>query len=64
MKRDFNPQNLPETVQYHRNPTKAEIRFGYGAIHYRDFPVNEVVKTNGSLKKWVKCKYDGLRYYR
>lgn len=64
MKKYFNPQNLPETVQYYRKPTKAEIRFGYGAIHYRDFPINEVVKTNGSLKKWVRCKYDGLRYYR
>ena len=64
MKRDFNPQKLPETVRYHRNPTKAEIRFGEGAIHYRDFLINEVVKPNGSLKKWIVCKYDGLRYYR
>jgi hypothetical protein len=27
----------PETLKYWRNPTKEEIKFGYGAIHYRSF---------------------------
>lgn len=27
------------TLTYHRNPTDYEIRFGYGATHWRDFPV-------------------------
>lgn len=47
----------------HRNPTKYEIKFGYGAIHYREFPLSIWVKPDGSLKKWIKAD-DGLRYYR
>lgn len=53
-----------KTVQYHRNPTPSEVRFGHGAIHYRDFPVEECVKPDGTLKKWFVAKDDGLRYYR
>lgn len=25
-------------IYAHRNPTKAEIRFGHGATHYKDMP--------------------------
>ena len=32
----FDP-SLP-VLTAHRNPTRAEIRFGYGAIHYKDLP--------------------------
>lgn len=28
------------TITYHREPTAAEIRFGEGAIHYKDFDVD------------------------
>lgn len=49
---------------YHRKPTKAEIKFGYGATHYRDFPENEVRKKGFRIKKWLKAADDGLRYYR
>lgn len=50
-------------VQYHRPPTAGEIEFGYGATHYRIFPLEECVR-NGTrvLKKWFVAD-DGLRYY-
>lgn len=47
-----------------RQPTKAEIRFGEGAIHYKDFTREQWEKPNGSLKRWIKCPVDGLRYNR
>ncbi len=53
-----------ESVTYHRNPTPAEVRFGEGAVHYRDFPVAECCLPNSrSLKRWIVAD-DGLRYYR
>ena len=52
---------MERTVTYWRNPTKAEIAFGYGAIHYRNFPASVCFK-NGKPKKWLKAKDDGLRY--
>lgn len=48
----------------HRNPTPAEIRFGYGAIHYKDLPKILFTKPDGTLKRWTVCPIDGLRYYR
>jgi hypothetical protein len=51
-------------ITYHRNPTKSEIKFGYGATHYKDFPMEMCIKKDGKLKKWLKCPHDGLRYYR
>lgn len=54
-------------VTYHRKPTKGDIVFGHGAMHYKEFPIEEVINykiTNRlALKKWVKCEEDGLRYY-
>ena len=54
---------LNDTITAHRSPTQSEIKYGYGAIHYRDFPVEEWLKSNGTLKTWIKAD-DGLRYYR
>lgn len=52
-------------VEFHRNPTKAEIKFGHGAIHYRTFPLEEVCfEGTRILKAWIVAKDDGLRYYR
>jgi hypothetical protein len=31
-------------VEYWSNPTKAEIAFGHGATHYRDFRLMDVLK--------------------
>lgn len=56
-------------ITYHRKPTAYEIRRGYGAIHYRDFPMSECIKgTNKDgltiLKKRIKGKDDQLIYTR
>lgn len=53
-----------ETIEFHRKPTKEEIRFGHGATHYRDFPIDECKKKDGSIKKRLKAKNDGLIYTR
>lgn len=54
-----------ETVTYHRQPTKGELNFGHGAIHYADFTIDECCHKNTRiLKKWFISEYDGLRYYR
>lgn len=50
-------------LTYHRNPTASEIKFGHGAIHYRDFPVAECLKKDGDAKKRLKAD-DGLIYTR
>lgn len=51
-------------VTYHRGPTQGEIKFGEGAIHYKDFDVcfcwND---AKNKPKAWLKCPVDGLRYY-
>lgn len=47
---------------YHRKPTESEIKRGFGATHYRDFPESQVRKPGFRIKKWLKA--DGLRYYR
>lgn len=52
-----------KTVQYWRHPTKFEIKFGEGAIHYIDVPIEKVRKPDGKLKKWFYGE-DGLRYNR
>jgi len=49
---------------YHRPPTKAEIKFGYGAIHYRTFTVAECCHTGTRIKKKWFVADDGLRYYK
>ena len=49
---------------YHRNPTAGEIKFGEGAIHYKDFAYTDCQKDNGDFKTWLICPIDGLRYYR
>lgn len=49
-------------LTYHRKPTKYEIKLGYGAIHYIDFPYEECLKKDGSIKK--RLKFEGLIYTR
>ena len=50
-------------ITAHRNPTAYEISFGYGATHYRTFPVELWKGKNGKPKRYIKAD-DGLRYYR
>ena len=54
---------LHNEIKAHRNPTPSEIKWGYGAIHYRTFDLLEWLKPDGTLKRWIKAD-DGLRYYR
>lgn len=54
---------LSETIEYHRNPTAYEIKFGEGDLHYKDFTLKECFKKGYITKKWLICKDDGLRYY-
>lgn len=44
-------------VEYWSNPTKAEIAFGHGATHYRDFRLKDVLKKDGTVKRWVRDEY-------
>ncbi len=61
----LNVHHALKTVTAHRNPTPYEIKLGYGATHYKDFHLEDWLRTSGgSLKKWIKCPHDGLRYYR
>ncbi|OFX21041.1 MAG: hypothetical protein A2033_10460 [Bacteroidetes bacterium GWA2_31_9] len=52
-----------KTLTYWRNPTKEEIKFGYGAIHYRDFETEECFNEDKTLKLALIAKDDGLKYY-
>lgn len=53
-----------QCVTYHRPPNASEIRFGYGATHYRDFDIEECCHDGTRImKKWFVAD-DGLRYYR
>jgi hypothetical protein len=58
-------RDLPpyKTIKLHRNPTQSEIKRGYGAIHYLDYPLQLLQKKGGGLKKWTVSRFDGLRYY-
>jgi hypothetical protein len=53
-----------QKIELHRRPTEMELKFGHGATHYRTFKLSELVNNRGSLKKWIRAKDDGLRYYR
>lgn len=55
--------NKPETMEYWRKPTKAEIKFGYGALHYRDFKFKNCFDENGYLKLKCRATDDGQIYY-
>jgi hypothetical protein len=50
-------------ITYFRKPTAWEIKFGYGATHYKQFKRSQCTKPNGCRKQWLVCPIDGLRYY-
>lgn len=52
-----------KVITYSRKPTAAEIKFGHGATHYLDFPVQKCLKPDGSIKKRITGA-DGLIYTR
>ncbi|GEM53830.1 hypothetical protein B0A58_14840 [Flavobacterium branchiophilum NBRC 15030 = ATCC 35035] len=53
----------PKVLEYWRKPTKAEIKFGYGATHYRDFDFEDCFDADGYLKLKVRASDDNLIYY-
>lgn len=55
---------MTDFLTYRRKPTPYENKLGYGATHYRDFPREECIKKDGSIKKRLKAKDDGLIYTR
>lgn len=55
--------NKNKKIKYWRQPTKSEIKFGEGAIHWLEIDAETVTKSDGSLKKWF-IHTDGLRYNR
>ena len=62
--KDLNVLNK-QKFEYWRQPTQAEIKFGEGDTHYREFTLSEIgITKKGDLKKWIKAKDDGLRYNR
>lgn len=58
---NFNVLNS-QVIEYHRKPTKAEIMFGHGVTHYKDFlPEKYLNVKTGDLKSRLK-DIDGLIY--
>lgn len=45
-----------------RMPTTAEIAWGAGAIHYRDFPFAVCINPQGRRKKRIFAKDENLWY--
>lgn len=55
---------MPDIAMW-REPTKWELKFGEGAIHYKSLPYHVAVNLlTGKEKHWCKCPVDGLRYNR
>jgi hypothetical protein len=50
-----------EAIECHRPPNKYELKMGYGATHYRTFLKSDIMKKDGTLKKFFKAD-DGLYY--
>ena len=54
--------DIQNTIEAHREPTQKEIKLGYGATHYKDFAISQVLRKDGGFKTRVKCPIDGLIY--
>lgn len=53
----------PKSLTYWRRPTIDEIKFGYGATHYRSFDFKSCFDINGFQKDKVRASDDGFIYY-
>lgn len=53
-----------QSVELHRNPTKTEIKRGFGSIHYKTFRLSDLLKPDGTIKTRHKCEQEKLFYYR
>lgn len=47
-----------KTIDYWRHPTKREIKFGEGAIHWLTVDIEKVQKPDGSLKNGLFIQTD------
>lgn len=54
---------MESQVKYWRHPTQEEIRCGQGYVRWIVVDLSQVIKLDGTLKKWFIGK-DGLRYNR
>lgn len=53
-----------KTLEYWRKPTPYELRFGEGAVHFREFDIAKACHKGTRIpKNWLVAD-DGLRYYR
>lgn len=52
-----------ETLEYWRDPTPLDIKWGWEALHYRDFPTELCLDENGKPMLSIISELDGLRYY-
>ena len=55
-------KTMHPVIEYHREPTISEIKFGYGATHYIDFEASVYLNGKGIQKYRLKCPIDGLYY--
>ncbi len=53
----------PNSFEYYRKPTKEEVKFGYGALHYRDFDFEKCFDAENNLKLKIRASDDKLIYY-
>ncbi len=54
---------MEEVSLYWRNPTKAEIKFGFGSILHREFERKRCLDSAGKLYLSIISNDDGLRYF-
>lgn len=52
-----------ETISYWRDPISIEIKWGWGALHYREFQLELCLDENGKPMLSIISDLDGLRYY-
>lgn len=52
-----------ETITYWREPISIEIKWCWGAFHYREFPLELCLDENGKPMLSIISDLDGLRYY-
>lgn len=65
--KDQKPMTLIEAwesvcVEYHREPTPAEIAYGEGCVHYLDVPLWRAIKCHGKLH--ARISVNKIRYRR
>lgn len=54
---------IPKTLEYWRNPTKEEIKFGHGATHFREFDTDKCIDENGDLILAFYASDDHRKYH-